>query len=58
MIDKKINTDKPFEAKTQRKKIPPIDKIKIETSKTDPLGSWTGVPCDPEDEPIQDADDL
>lgn len=25
---------------------------------TDPLGSWTGVPMDPLDEPIQDADDL
>lgn len=26
--------------------------------KTDPLGSWTGVPSDPWEEPIQDADDL
>ena len=25
---------------------------------TDPLGSWTGVPDDPYDMPIQDADDL
>ena len=25
---------------------------------TDPLGSWTGVPDDPYDKPIQDADDL
>ena len=25
---------------------------------TDPLGSWTGVPADPYDKPIQDADDL
>ena len=25
---------------------------------TDPLGSWTGVPADPYDMPIQDADDL
>jgi len=25
---------------------------------TDPLGSWTGVPTDPEEEPVQDADDL
>ena len=25
---------------------------------TDPLGSWTGVPEDPYDKPIQDADDL
>ena len=25
---------------------------------TDPLGSWTGVPEDPDDLPVQDADDL
>ena len=25
---------------------------------TDPLGSYTGVPTDPYDQPIQDADDL
>ena len=25
---------------------------------TDPYGSYTGVPNDPYDEPIQDADDL
>ncbi len=25
---------------------------------TDPLGSWTGIPEDPYDMPIQDADDL
>ena len=25
---------------------------------TDPLGSWTGVPEDPNDLPQQDADDL
>ncbi len=27
-------------------------------SKTDPLGSWTGIPEDEDDRPIQDADDL
>ncbi len=27
-------------------------------SKTDPQGSWTGLPADPEDLPVQDADDL
>ena len=27
-------------------------------SKTDPLGSWTGVPADPAERPVQDADDL
>ncbi len=26
--------------------------------RTDPLGSWTGVPWDELDEPVQDADDL
>lgn len=25
---------------------------------TDPFGSYTGVPVDPEETPIQDADDL
>ena len=25
---------------------------------TDPQGSYTGVPEDPEEEPVQDADDL
>lgn len=24
----------------------------------DPMGSYTGVPLDPDDEPVQDADDL
>ena len=27
-------------------------------SKTDPLGSYTGVPENPYEEPVQDADDL
>lgn len=27
-------------------------------TKTDPQGSWTGVPRDQFDEPVQDADDL
>ena len=27
-------------------------------SRTDPLGSWTGVPWDEDEEPVQDADDL
>ncbi|MCD7755119.1 MAG: hypothetical protein LUJ09_02100 [Firmicutes bacterium] len=26
--------------------------------KTDLLGSYTGVPADPEEEPVQDVDDL
>lgn len=27
-------------------------------SPTDVLGSWTGLPWDEDDEPVQDADDL
>ncbi len=27
-------------------------------SATDPLGSWTGIPENPEELPVQDADDL
>ena len=33
----------------------PLDKGIIAA---DPLGSYTGVPVDPEDVPVQDADDL
>ena len=29
-----------------------------ETISTDPFGSYTGRPKDPQDRPIQDADDL
>lgn len=28
------------------------------TADTDPMGSYTGVPLDPNETPIQDADDL
>lgn len=28
------------------------------TINTDPLGMWTGVPDDPREKPVQDADDL
>ena len=27
-------------------------------AKTDPMGSWTGQPLDPNEIPVQDADDL
>ena len=45
------------------KKRPPdlVDAIICEQRRHDPtdvLGSWTGVPWDAEDEPVQDADDL
>jgi len=29
-----------------------------EHSRTDVLGSWTGVPWDEDEEPVQDVDDL
>lgn len=32
--------------------------IKIEKISTDPFGSYTGRPKDPDDKPVQDADDL
>ena len=28
------------------------------STKTDPMGSWTGQPVDPQEVPVQDADDL
>lgn len=33
-------------------------KIKNEKISTDPFGSYTGRPKDPDDKPVQDADDL
>lgn len=35
--------------------LPPADMGKTDT---DPLGSWTGVPDNLNDTPVQDADDL
>ena len=35
-----------------------INKKKKEVIATDPFGSYTGRPMDPDDRPIQDADDL
>ena len=29
-----------------------------QSAKTDPQGSWTGTPADPDEIPVQDADDL
>jgi len=31
---------------------------KEQQSRQDPLGMWTGVPKDPYEKPVQDADDL
>lgn len=30
----------------------------LQAKKTDPQGSWTGVPADRFEKPVQDADDL
>ena len=32
--------------------------FEIRPSATDPQGSWTGVPEEPGEKPVQDADDL
>lgn len=52
-------------AKKEKRFIPPSDPMvkamaltDCKSSKTDPQGSWTGVPVDPYEKPVQDADDL
>lgn len=37
---------------------PPMPQINTYPVYTDPFGSYTGVVLDPEDDPVQDADDL
>ena len=32
--------------------------LNMQSKKTDPEGSYTGVPDDPEERPVQDVDDL
>ena len=39
-----------------KKKTKPV--TEEQQSQTDPLGMWTGVPSDPYEKPVQDADDL
>lgn len=39
-------------------KVQYIAKITPIRSRTDPEGSYTGVPADPDEKPVQDADDL
>ena len=34
------------------------DTFSMQATKTDPQGSWTGVPENPDEKPVQDADDL
>ena len=41
----------------KRKKDAPVERVES-PSFTDPQGRWTGVPLDPFEEPVQDADDL
>lgn len=44
-----------------KREIPYIDpNVPLDRSvmSADPLGSYTGIPFDPEDKPVQDADDL
>ena len=45
----------------RRRPIEMVDAIIASQRRKDPtdvLGSWTGVPWDDQDEPVQDADDL
>ena len=49
----------------KKKNKPPLDELTSMKSvdidpniNTDPFGSWTGVPNDPTEKPVQDADDL
>lgn len=35
-----------------------IAPVETEIISTDPMGSYTGCPMDPNDKPVQDADDL
>lgn len=46
----------------KRKKFMPthkaVDMVKNKSTKTDPLGSYTGKPAEKENIPVQDADDL
>ena len=44
--------------KTKSKGGEKISLATAQASNTDPLGMYTGVPKDPTDTPVQDADDL
>lgn len=46
--------------KTPPKKKPfkPAETTPLTSPKTDPQGMYTGVPIDPNETPVQDADDL
>ena len=36
----------------------PMDMTRWQSARTDPQGSWTGTPVDPDEVPVQDVDDL
>lgn len=36
----------------------PLEIVSMANIRTDPNGSWTGVPENPYEKPVQDADDL
>ncbi len=40
------------------KKKQKTEPAELQSVMTDPQGCWTGVPADPDDVPVQDADDL
>ena len=35
-----------------------MDMTLWQSARTDPQGSWTGTPADPDEVPVQDVDDL
>jgi len=42
----------------KKQETPVQEEISERQSSTDPMGSWTGIPANPYEEPVQDADDL
>ena len=45
-------------SKHREKSIQTTPLVDFQAVKTDPQGSWTGVPAIPDEVPVQDADDL
>lgn len=41
-----------------REKLKTKPLVSFQEEATDPQGSWTGVPADPHEVPVQDADDI
>ncbi len=50
--------DKPNNKKQTRKKIKSVKVTGNKAIKSDVQGSYTGIPADPYERPVQDADDL